>query len=240
MIVSPPIKRHGRKSKEAEPLPFRLGRAFVDSIVGADFDRLQTLFAADVRFRALVPAGSPETASAVGARGIVQDWFGETDQRELLFSNVEMVADRLVVAFRLRFRESGVWRMAEQQLVATVRDGRLGDVALVCSGFRPIPDPSGDQPAGPHDRERGNPTGLELRPDGQLDAVGLGCATLTPRIRSAVMVLEPGQLLEIVTDDPTAEEGLASWTRLTGHGLVASAAMGQGVSRFYIRRAARP
>jgi len=75
-----------------------------------------------------------------------------------------------------------------------------------------------------------------LGPGARLDATGLTCATLTPTIRSAVLGLEPGGLLEIVTDDPQAEEGLRSWTRLTGHGFIA-ADVGPGSARkFHIRR----
>jgi tRNA 2-thiouridine synthesizing protein A len=76
-----------------------------------------------------------------------------------------------------------------------------------------------------------------LLADARLDAIGRSCATLTPTIRAAVARLEPGQVLEIVADDPSAREGLQSWTRLTGHELVAAVTTPDAASRFYVRRA---
>ena len=76
-------------------------------------------------------------------------------------------------------------------------------------------------------------------PAARLDATGLSCATLTPTIAATVRGLNFGAVLEIVTDDPDAEEGLRSWTRLTGNELVAAEA-GQGwARRFAIRRMPR-
>jgi 5-methyltetrahydropteroyltriglutamate--homocysteine methyltransferase len=94
-------------------------------------------------------------------------------------------------------------------------------------------DPSAD----PERLATADPT-LSPRPDHVLDATGLSCATLTPEIRSEVMALEPGQILEILTDDPSAPEALASWTRLTGNELVGGEPAGDIRSRFFIRRGA--
>lgn len=86
-----------------------------------------------------------------------------------------------------------------------------------------------DQPAAP-----------SFTPAAHLDATGLSCATLTPTIRSAILELDVGAVLEIVTDDPEAEEGLRSWTRLTGNELVAAEAGPGSARRFGIRRSLRP
>ena len=45
-----------------------------------------------------------------------------------------------------------------------------------------------------------------------------------------------GQVLEVVSDDPTARSGLASWSRLTGNPIVAMIDDGPGRTRYYIRR----
>ena len=45
-------------------------------------------------------------------------------------------------------------------------------------------------------------------PAARLDATGLCCATLTPTISARVRGLAFGEVLEILTDDPEAEEGL--------------------------------
>jgi TusA-related sulfurtransferase len=207
-----------------------LGEAFVRAVVDGDFPRLASLLAADVRFRALVPRAFHEVGSAAAARAIFEGWFGETEERELLDSSSDLVADRLLVAYRLRFREAGRPLVAEQQLVGIVSDGRLRDVALLCSGFRPVGATSTDS----------SPLGARPHADAHLDGIGLSCATLTPSIRAAVMAMEPGQVLEITTDDPTAQEGLQSWTRLTGHELLARTPSSDDSDRFYVRRSVEP
>jgi tRNA 2-thiouridine synthesizing protein A len=72
--------------------------------------------------------------------------------------------------------------------------------------------------------------------DVRMDLVGQACATLTPIIASRMRELESGQILEVVSDDPTARSGLASWSRLTGNPMVAVVEDGPGRTRYYLRR----
>lgn len=72
--------------------------------------------------------------------------------------------------------------------------------------------------------------------DVSMDLVGQACATLTPIIASRMRQLESGQVLEVVSDDPTARSGLASWSRLTGNPMVAIIEDGSGRTRYYLRR----
>jgi TusA-related sulfurtransferase len=69
-----------------------------------------------------------------------------------------------------------------------------------------------------------------------MDAVGQDCATLTPIVASRMRELVTGQVLEVISDDPTARSGLASWSRLTGNPLVAIIEDGPGRTRYYLRR----
>jgi TusA-related sulfurtransferase len=48
--------------------------------------------------------------------------------------------------------------------------------------------------------------------------------------------LPTGQVLEVISDDPTARSGLASWSRLTGHPIVAIVEDEGGQTRYYLRR----
>ena len=41
-------------------------------------------------------------------------------------------------------------------------------------------------------------------PDVRMDLVGQACATLTPIIASRMRQLQTGQVLEVISDDPTA------------------------------------
>ena len=73
-------------------------------------------------------------------------------------------------------------------------------------------------------------------PDVQMDLVGQDCATLTPIIAARMRQLPSGQVLEVISDDPTARSGLASWSRLTGNPLVAIVEDSPGRTRYYLRR----
>jgi len=72
--------------------------------------------------------------------------------------------------------------------------------------------------------------------DVRMDLVGQACSTLTPMIASRMRELLTGQVLEVISDDPTARSGLASWSRLTGNPIVAIIDDGSGRTCYYLRR----
>jgi TusA-related sulfurtransferase len=74
------------------------------------------------------------------------------------------------------------------------------------------------------------------RADVRLDAVGQDCATLTPIVASRMKQMGSGEVLEVVSDDPTSQTGLAAWSRLTGNALIASWDEGSGRTHYYLRR----
>lgn len=73
------------------------------------------------------------------------------------------------------------------------------------------------------------------RADIQLDAVGQDCATLTPIVAGRMKQMRSGEVLEVVSDDPTSRTGLAAWSRLTGHALIASVDEGPVRTHYYLR-----
>jgi len=74
------------------------------------------------------------------------------------------------------------------------------------------------------------------RPDATLEGLGEACATLTPLIWRHIRQLQSGQVLEVISDDPAAADGVAAWSRLTGHELLTSVPESAGRTRFYLRR----
>lgn len=72
-------------------------------------------------------------------------------------------------------------------------------------------------------------------PDAILQALGDGCATLTPQIWAHLRHLESGQILEVVSDDPASRVGIPAWSRLTGNELLATDVDGNWL-RFSIRK----
>ena len=79
--------------------------------------------------------------------------------------------------------------------------------------------------------------GAQLPPaDSVLDAPGQGCATLTPLIRARMREMESGRILEVRTDDVTANDNLQAWSRLTGNKLVAVVLDDLSCQRFFIKK----
>jgi TusA-related sulfurtransferase len=70
-----------------------------------------------------------------------------------------------------------------------------------------------------------------------LDAPGMACVDLTPLIAKTMRELEPGEVLEVHTDDPAARVGVPAWCRLTGNPLLhAHSIQGTTQSTFHIAK----
>ncbi|HET6379564.1 MAG TPA: DsrE family protein [candidate division Zixibacteria bacterium] len=54
------------------------------------------------------------------------------------------------------------------------------------------------------------------QPIAHLDGTGASCATFTPLVADRMRRLQPGQLLEVITDDPSAPDGLPPLGELIG------------------------
>lgn len=67
-------------------------------------------------------------------------------------------------------------------------------------------------------------------------AQGAMCAVLTPNIKARLREMASGQVLEIRVNDPTAREDIASWCRLTGHGLLAEIEESPELLRMFVRK----
>jgi TusA-related sulfurtransferase len=72
--------------------------------------------------------------------------------------------------------------------------------------------------------------------DVRMDLVGQSCSTLTPIIAARIRQLPSGHILEVISDDPTARSGLASWSRLTGNPLIAIVEDGPQRTHYYLQR----
>ena len=72
--------------------------------------------------------------------------------------------------------------------------------------------------------------------DLKLDCVGLFCPMPVLKTREAMRRLEPGQILEMTSDDPASEADMRSWTTRTGNELMEIDRNG-ATFRFLIRKA---
>lgn len=62
-----------------------------------------------------------------------------------------------------------------------------------------------------------------------------GCGDLTPLIRGRLRELQSGQVLEVISEEAAAHEGIPAWSRMTGNELVGTVRE-TGRSRFFIRK----
>jgi tRNA 2-thiouridine synthesizing protein A len=62
-----------------------------------------------------------------------------------------------------------------------------------------------------------------------------GCGDLTPLIRGRLRELQSGQILEVISEEPAAHEGIPAWSRMTGNELIGTVRE-TSRSRFFIRK----
>jgi TusA-related sulfurtransferase len=199
------------------------GDRFLEALAARDFERLQTLFANPVRFRALVPRGLREAGQPHEAAAWFKKWFADSDYFSIQSSTVDQVADRISVSYRFRGHDASGWYVVEQKAYCQVQDDAIQDMALVCSGF--CKDPSEAQPVGlarDQSLEPGaaNPK-ARFAAQAYYDAGSLGCAEgPMEEIARLIGKLGPGQSLEVHASDPSVAADLPAWCRLSGNDFI--------------------
>lgn len=185
----------------------------ITALAERDSGALRAVMAEDVDFRALLPSRVVGADNATGAAAEMVGWFDDVPRIVLGRADVDTVGDLWHAAYRLELHGMDVPRIVEDQAYCVVVDGRIQRLRLMCSGFRPVGVPAADQ---------------------RIDALGDGCATLTPRIAAAMRAMAAGDVLGVLTDDPAAAEGIAAWSRLTGHEVITATPEAAG-TRFYLK-----
>ena len=71
--------------------------------------------------------------------------------------------------------------------------------------------------------------------DETIDCIGLYCPTPILNTRQAMDRLAPGQVLEVLADDPAAEEDLKAWAKRAGQKLLHIEKTAEGM-RFLIQK----
>ena len=115
------------------PDPRTLARLVADR----DLDGFGGHVTDDVRLRALLPGGPVEEHGREATLTTFDSWFGEYDEVVLEDARGELVGDRLLVHYRLRFEPRTAPQVLTQTWVASVNDdGLVFRIDLLCSGFR--------------------------------------------------------------------------------------------------------
>jgi SnoaL-like domain len=122
-----------------ETLRFAVAGRFIDGIGARDFDAVVGTLTDDVTFRALLPRKVLDHSGRDAVRRVLDTWFGAAERWELVEAVVGEVGGRVHLRWRLRLTNPDVGPgnfLVEQQVYADAGpDGRLRDVALLCSGY---------------------------------------------------------------------------------------------------------
>lgn len=112
----------------------------IDGLAARDFDTVAGAFTDDVAFRALLPNRVLDLHGADAVRTTFKTWFGGAERWDLVEAVVGEVGGRLHLRWRLQLTNPQVGPgnyIVEQQIYAdAAADGRLRDVALLCTGYR--------------------------------------------------------------------------------------------------------
>ena len=117
-----------------------LGADFARALAAKDFERVRDLLHPEVDFRGMTPSRSweardPDTVIA----DILRLWFEDSDQIDAIDGiETDSFADRERVGYRYTVTNPDGRFVVEQQAYIEPRDGRIGWMRVMCSGFRPL------------------------------------------------------------------------------------------------------
>jgi hypothetical protein len=116
-----------------------LGAEFARALAVKDFGRIRELVHPEIDFRGLTPSRSWEASDVETLIStVLAEWFGESDEIEGLEAlETGAVGDRERVGYRFSVRNADGRFLVEQQAYLAPRDGRIGWLRVLCSGFRP-------------------------------------------------------------------------------------------------------
>jgi hypothetical protein len=116
-----------------------LATAFGQAVAAKDQAAVLELLHPEVDFHAMTPRRFWDADGPGDVVAAIAHWFGDGD----VIEDVEMVettafADRERVGYRFRIRNEDGLHLVEQQAYLSERDGRIGWLRVMCSGYRPI------------------------------------------------------------------------------------------------------
>ncbi len=128
-------------SNDDGALSLAVAGRFIDGLGARDFDGVVATLADDVHFRALLPSRVLDLTGRNAVRTTFDTWFGDAERWDLVEAVVGEVGGRVHLRWRLSLTNPQVAAgnlLVEQQVYADAGpDGRLQDVALLCTGYRP-------------------------------------------------------------------------------------------------------
>jgi hypothetical protein len=116
-----------------------LGENFARGVAAKDNDLVRGLLHPQLDFRGMTPGRIWEAASPEDVIDALNAWFEDTDIIESIeLLETDAFADRQRVGYRLSVRNEEGEHVVEQQAFLSERDGKIGWLRIMCSGYRPL------------------------------------------------------------------------------------------------------
>jgi hypothetical protein len=120
-----------------------LGERFAAALAAKDVAELERILSPEIKLRGLTPSRLWEAQGLAEVRHVLFDnWFDDTDHiEELVSTETDRVGDRNRVAYRVRVHNDSGSCLVEQQAYFDVDGSRISWMSILCSGYRPAPEP---------------------------------------------------------------------------------------------------
>jgi hypothetical protein len=116
-----------------------LGEKFAYAVAAKDHALVRELLHPELDFRAMTPSRIWEAKSPDDVVAALSLWFENSDHIQSVEAlESDRFADRERVGYRLRVQNPDGTHLVEQQAYLSERDGRIGWLRVMCSGFRPV------------------------------------------------------------------------------------------------------
>jgi hypothetical protein len=112
--------------------------AIAATVAGRDREQLASMVTTTARLRALLPSGPVEAHGRADVAARFHGFFADFDTVRLADSAGEVVADRLLVHYRLHVARGCTRWVCTQTAICKIVDGCLATIDLLCSGFREV------------------------------------------------------------------------------------------------------
>ncbi|MEO8690919.1 MAG: hypothetical protein ABI611_22225 [Solirubrobacteraceae bacterium] len=114
--------------------------ALVDAIVSRDVSRAAALLHPEIDFRAMTPNRVWEGEGLAGVEAVLRAWFEDPDEevREIEATEPVSLEGTVRVGWLVRISDADGPHLFEQQAYVRERDGRIGWMRVICSGWIPL------------------------------------------------------------------------------------------------------
>lgn len=117
-----------------------LAAEFAEALAAKDHERLRAVLHPEIEFRALTPRRGWEGDDVEAVIEIIfGTWFEDSDNIEALeHLETDAFADRQRAGYRLSISNAEGNFLVEQQAYLSERDGQIGWLRVLCTGYRPV------------------------------------------------------------------------------------------------------